>query len=111
MTEFLVIVQGTEKVIDQSTDAVEARIKAYQAWAGSIGQHYSNGQRLEAEGRHLTIKGKKKSVRSDGPFLETKELVAGFILIKADNFEHATELTESCPLLESFDLIIRKIVQ
>lgn len=110
MIEFLVIVQGTGKKIDQTAEAIQERVKAYQAWADSIGSNYVSGQRLEKEGRHISSQGEKKSVRSDGPYLETKELVAGFILIKADNFEHATSLIDSCPLLEYWDLIIRKIV-
>lgn len=31
---------------------------------------------------------------TDGPFTETKELVAGFALIKADSKEHAIQLTK-----------------
>jgi hypothetical protein len=36
---------------------------------------------------------------SDGPFIEAKELVGGFSIIKASNYDQAVEYAKSCPIL------------
>lgn len=38
-----------------------------------------------------------KATVSDGPFAETKELLAGFNLVEADSLEHAIELARQLP--------------
>jgi len=38
----------------------------------------------------------KDYVVSDGPFLEAKESISGFILIQADDLAHATCLAQAC---------------
>ena len=35
-----------------------------------------------------------KRLVTDGPFVETKELIGGFAILKADSKEHAIELTQ-----------------
>ena len=45
----------------------------------------SKGARVRQQGGKLTV--------TDGPFTESKELVAGFALIEADSKAHAIELT------------------
>jgi hypothetical protein len=36
----------------------------------------------------------------DGPFAEVKETVAGYILLRADSLDEATELAKACPGLD-----------
>ena len=35
----------------------------------------------------------------DGPFAETKELIAGYFLLAADSMDEATDIARRCPLL------------
>ena len=37
---------------------------------------------------------------TDGPFAESKEAIAGFFIIQADNLEQAVEIAKGCPGLE-----------
>ncbi len=61
------------------------------------------GVMLAGEGLHPTVKGKRVrfsgSQRSvlDGPFAETKELVAGFWLWQVKSMEEAVEWVKRCP--------------
>jgi len=48
----------------------------------------------------------KDYVVSDGPFLEAKESVSGFILIQADDLAHATRLTQSCEFIHTGHCVI-----
>ena len=34
---------------------------------------------------------------SDGPFVEVKELVGGYMIVEAENLEEATEVARACP--------------
>jgi len=59
-----------------------------------------SGNLLGAE--PLVAKGKyvmRDEVFSDGPFIEAKEAVSGYILIHAENLEEATAIAQACPLL------------
>ena len=47
-------------------------------------------------GKRIHFDGKKRSV-TDGPFSETKELVAGFWIWKVSSIEEAVEWAKRCP--------------
>jgi hypothetical protein len=61
------------------------------------------GVMLAAEGLHPSSKGKRVRFSGglriviDGPFTETKELVAGFWLWKVESLEEAVEWIKRCP--------------
>ena len=61
------------------------------------------GVMLAGEGLHPTSKGKRirfdgsKRTVIDGPFSETKELVAGFWIIQVKSMEEAVEWMKRCP--------------
>lgn len=62
------------------------------------------GVLLAGEGLHPSSKGARVSfgaegerIVSDGPFAETKELVAGFWLLQVDSLEDAVEWIKRCP--------------
>ena len=53
------------------------------------------GHRLTHAGK--VLKGKKKEL-TDGPFVESKEVVGGFIGLRAQDMDEATMLAEGCPI-------------
>jgi hypothetical protein len=62
------------------------------------------GVLLAGEGLHPTSKGARVSFGGngertviDGPFTETKELIAGYWLLQVRSFEEAVELMKRCP--------------
>ncbi len=75
---------------------------AMQKWFGWIGElsakgRYVGGDPLVREGK--TIQGKKPVV-TDGPFAEGKELLGGYIIIKAESLQEATEMAFGFPDFE-----------
>jgi hypothetical protein len=54
------------------------------------------GLHSSARGKRVTFSGGKKTV-IDGPFAETKELVAGFWLWQVKSIEEAVEWVRRCP--------------
>lgn len=53
-----------------------------------------------AKGVRVTFSGEERTV-IDGPFTESKELVAGFIIIKVNSKEEAIELVKRAPFVSS----------
>jgi hypothetical protein len=60
--------------------------------------HITSGQPLAYEGR--TISGGKAPAVADGPFAEAKESVAGYVLLRAADFDEATRIARDWPLLD-----------
>jgi hypothetical protein len=56
----------------------------------------AEGLRPSAQGKRVQFSGRNRSV-IDGPFTETKELVAGFWLWQVRSMEEAVEWVKRCP--------------
>lgn len=75
------------------------------------------GIMLAAEGLHPTSKGKrvrfsgKKRTVIDGPFTETKELVAGFWIWQVRSIEEAVEWLKRAPFVDGDEVEIRPIFE
>ena len=73
--------------------------KKWKDWAGAIaeqGKLASHGPRLALEGKVLKAGG----VVTDGPFVEIREILGSFIIVKAESLEEATTLAHGCPALD-----------
>ena len=74
--------------------------------------HLAGGQKLkDGEGRVMkTEKGKLRVL--DGPYSETKEVIGGYWLIDAADYDEAIELSRDCPHIEyGASLEIREVEQ
>jgi hypothetical protein len=75
------------------------------------------GVLLSEEGLHPTSRGARvrvsggKRIVTDGPFIETKEAIAGFWIIKVNSKEEAIEWAVRCPLPECGVIEIRQIFE
>ena len=80
-----------------SPEQMQASIKQWQDWIGGIAAQgkFVSTNRLGFEGRTL----KPNNVIADGPYAEVKEIVGGYILVKATNIDEAIKLAEGCPIL------------
>ena len=81
-------------------ERAQQSMQAWLAWTRQLeakGHLKSRGQPLERAGR--VVRGKKKVV-TDGPYVEAKDLVLGFIIIEARDLAQAVALSTGCPMLE-----------
>ena len=67
------------------------------------------GLQASSKGARVTFKGGKPSV-VDGPFAETKELVAGFWLIQAKSKEEAVEWARRAPFVDG-EIEVRQVFE
>jgi hypothetical protein len=73
--------------------------KKWMDWVGGIaaqGKLASNGIHLASEGNVLKAGG----IVTDGPFVVIREILGGFIVVKADTMDDAITLAHGCPGLD-----------
>ena len=90
MGDFTFLYRGRDTTA--SPEQMQKTMEKWRAWFKQLGEkgHLKDiGHPLESAGK--VVKGKQKSV-TDGPFAETKELVAGFWLIQVRSKEEAIEV-------------------
>lgn len=83
--------------------APEQMQQIMEQWTGWISKGFQEGWMVDA-GDALKLEGKivnDEKVVSDGPFVESKEIVGGFSIIKCDSLEAATEIAKGCPAVDS----------
>lgn len=106
MEQFLLLLKG-KKELDYSPEELQRRIGEYRKWVDDIKEFYVTDNRLEREGVHIKS---MDYIKTDGPFLEAKEIIAGFIILKSASLEDAKNLALTSPLLKYFEIIVRPIV-
>ena len=75
-----------------------ARMRVMMAWVESLHESvsYLGGDPLEITRKYVT----KDRIVSDGPFIEAKEGITGYMMINAENLEQAAAIAQSCPLVQ-----------
>jgi len=107
MREYLLILKG-DGMKDMSPNDLQAMFQEYQAWVKELGGKYVGGQRLENNGALLTSR--EEPVITDGPFLESKEIIAGYFLVQAKDFQEAIKIAQSGPHLGPYQIEVRPLV-
>jgi hypothetical protein len=101
MKEFMLLFrQPNYDYSKASKEEMQALQKKWHDWAGGIaaqGKLVRNGQRLALEGKVLKAGG----VITDGPFVEIREMLGSFLVVKADSLDEATTLAHGCPTLDA----------
>ena len=101
MTKFLLIVDYQPGVIDTPmTEWAPEDVKAHMAYYEALNEELrANGELVQhlaltwpEEAKSVTSDGKAAPVITDGPFLESKEMLAGFQMVDVDSLERALEI-------------------
>lgn len=86
---------------DVSPEEMQGIVAEYVAWREGLerdGRLVGSNKLADEGGRELsTVDGELRIV--DGPYAEAKEVVGGYFLIEADDYDHAVELSKECPHL------------
>jgi hypothetical protein len=98
--EFMLLFRGTDWDRGLSTVEIQNVMSRWIAWFDRLTAQGKAraGQPLTDQGK--VISGKKGQTILDGPFAESKETVAGYILIQVDNLDEAVEIAKECPGLD-----------
>lgn len=72
---------------------MEEMYSKFLAWKEKFADNiFDMGGRLEADGKVVTSES-----ATDGPFVESKEIVGGYMVVEADSFEEAMEVARESP--------------
>ena len=82
-------IMPSEQMLTEMISYNEQLVKAGIMLAG-------DGLRPSSAGARVVFSGKKRTV-VDGPFAETKELIAGYWIWQVKNFQEALEWAKRCP--------------
>ncbi len=101
MSEFIYLFRSDPVAEREAMGTPEAAQKSLEVWMEWIRGLETAGH-LKDHGRPLERTGKvvrRDKAVTDGPFVEAKDLVLGFIVVAARDLEQAIELAHGCPML------------
>ena len=83
------------------TEVAAQNMQKWVQWMESLGQKgiLVGGEPLQPTGKQ--VNGSKKTI-IDGPFVEAKELVGGYLIVNAKDINDAVEISKGCPIF-NFD--------
>ena len=105
MKRFLLLIREDLKRLENlSEEQMNAEIGIMTTWVEELTKtgNFIQGDPLE-NGMRLATSDK---VLSDGPFIEAREAVTGYTMIKANNIDQAAELAMACPLVQTGNIKI-----
>lgn len=111
MDEFILLfrLDLITKEAQPSPEQMQVYMQQYHEWVEGIAAQnkFIGGKGLSTEGKVL----KSNHLITDGPYAEIKESIAGYIMIRARDFDEAVELAKGCPILngEGNSVEVRKI--
>jgi hypothetical protein len=102
MNEFVFLFRASDDAAQAALGTAEAAKQAMAAWLAWIRDMETKGH-LKNPGQPLARSGKvvrgPNKVVTDGPFIESKDMVLGFIIVAARDIDQAIELANGCPML------------
>ncbi len=97
MAKFLFIYRGsTDEYAGMSPEEMQENMNQWGRWIGEAlqkGWMVDPGDALTPEGKVVQA----KKVVTDGPFVESKEVLGGYSVVQADSLAAAAELAKGCP--------------
>ncbi len=105
MKEFLILIAAENKRgLSQAEE--QHCIQEYGKWAEKLGDNHMIARQLSLDPGDMLPS--KRNLTTDGPFVEAKELIAGFVLISAESAQEAKAIASTCPLNEYFHLYVKE---
>lgn len=102
MARFMLLLHESPTLFAQvSPSEIQRIIEEYSAWRVGLeaqGRLVGSEKLKDEGGRHLRRAGDQLQV-VDGPFSEAKEVIGGYFLIQADDYNDAVAVSSSCPHL------------
>jgi hypothetical protein len=109
MAKFMLLLHNTPGIWKNlSPEEMQQKVGRYQAWIDKIGGRRLSSEKLGEEGGKLLHLQAGRLNITDGPYSEAKEVVGGYFVFRATDYEEAIELTRDCPFLEDGTIVIRR---
>ena len=83
-----------------SPEQMQQTMKRWMDWKDTLekdGHIKQLGERLDGTGK--VVRGRARTV-IDGPYVEVKDFIQGYMIVAARDIDQALELAKACPVLE-----------
>jgi hypothetical protein len=100
MKQYLLLFRGGDNGYSKlSPEEMQAHMAKWGEWMVEVSQNDEPvpGLPLQTDGKVVEDWGK---IISDGPYPEGKEIVGGYVLVEANDLNHAAQLSKNCPIFE-----------
>ena len=95
MAKFMLLYRGSAEATPPSPEEMQAFLGMWGAWFGKFGAAIPDGgDGLKHTGRVLRPGG----LVTDGPYVESKEVMGGYSVVVADDYEGAVAIAKECPI-------------
>lgn len=112
MPKYMLLLHDDLSALGNPTpEEIQAIIARYRDWSRKMAEagRLAGGEKLADEGgRHLRREGGGLSVQ-DGPYAEAREVLGGYFLLEAADYDEAADLAGSCPHLDFGWIELRQI--
>ena len=105
MEKFLLLVREDINMLKQIGDTGRYKnMREMMKWVESLAEsgNYTSGEPLVLTGKYVS----RHDMLSDGPFIESKEGISGYLFLQAENIEQAASIAQSCPLVIQGKMIL-----
>lgn len=100
MAKYLVLIYGDAQTWAEASEQWQAENEAgHAAFNAAAGAAVLGGNELETADRAVTLRpdSSGRPARTDGPFLETKEVLGGYYVLEAEDMDAAISLADRIP--------------
>ena len=114
MQYILLIYENEAESKARGTEEKQRIFGEYMAFTGSIKEsgHLRAGEPLESTSTATTVRVKGgKTVRTDGPFAETREQLGGFYIVEAKDLDEAVGFAARIPAAKTGSVEVRPITK
>jgi len=102
MAKFMYLFRSNPSALrSMSPEQMQQIVNSWMEWRNSLektGHAPQAGERLDQSGK--VVRGKPKAV-TDGPFIEVKDFIQGYLMLEAKDLDQAVDLAKGCPILEA----------
>lgn len=101
MKEFVLVFRDSNNPdFKPSPEQMQEVLSDWMNWIGSIAAQ----NKLVDRGNRLSVANSKtikpNNVVTDGPYMEIKEFINGYTIVKSANIDEAVDLAKGCPILK-----------
>ena len=116
MNDYILLLRNDPAIfrsVDVSPQRAQEVYGKYRAWRERLAADglLSGSHKLESGTGRVMQKadGDGEVHITDGPYAESKEVLGGFFIVKAENYEAALEIARGCPHLEFGQVEVRRV--
>ena len=107
MSKFVLLLRDSGMFPENiSPEEIQQIVERYSKWKDKV---RGSGQKLfDGEGRVVVRKDGGVAI-TDGPYVESREVIGGYFIVEAADYDAMLKLVEDCPHLDFGSIEIRRI--